>query len=322
MNGGALNTAATSTDMYESNQHLGIGGDGTSPAEPWNGRISQAYYFNAALSDAEISSIAGAAHPIRFDDLDTDLRDDGRLESCWALDEPSCAMARDLMGNNNLDWGFWWLGCAPGQETAGFPGLEFVSTSNNVLKASSTLAGQFSGVNMPLTMLVLSRTNDPNVYGSSDAYLGLGLSTDSVPYRCWHTRAAYQQYAQGVDGNASLYLGYVFTPIDAVDHTIGTPDTAAHVQCLTWTGPNSPSEAMLHVDDPVLPATPASSAALTQSLTFNRLSIGAIARADGSALVYPFGGHIGMVILVPAVLSQPERILAMHWLRAQAGLYV
>lgn len=295
----------------------------------WRGRITHGYYYRAAISDDAINAIVGSdvTAPVGYDTLLTDPpehADVENLESLWPLDEPSCRYAYDELGNNNMHWAFWSVGAAP--ISGGYPGIRLVRSSAQHFTCHS-VAPEFAGTNVPMTLLMLVKLVRPNTSGQLDGLIGLGYSGSSMPYRMWcHYRAYHRDYNAGwspasMNATANMYAGADVVTEDVLPQLQGKSDAAQHVLCTVW-GPHeaSPCSVTLYVDDPLHPATETQSLGDLRSMPFDRFSIGAVHRADQDGILYPMDGYIGMVVVVKKALSSGERLLLMQWMKEAGGL--
>lgn len=56
------------------------------------------------------------------------------------------------------------------------------------------------------------------------------------------------------------------------------------------------------------------------SIDVDRLSIGALGRSDAPTHNYPMDGYIGILVVIPAVVTQDERALLMEWMADMGGI--
>ncbi|MCX6362538.1 MAG: hypothetical protein NT029_22320 [Armatimonadetes bacterium] len=52
----------------------------------------------------------------------------------------------------------------------------------------------------------------------------------------------------------------------------------------------------------------------------DRLSIGALGRSSAPTQNYPMDGYIGILAVIPAVVTQEERVLLMQWMADMGGI--
>ncbi len=304
-----------------------IGGAPESPHRIWQGRMTHAYYYREAISDAAVEALVGPGvdAPVDFDDLaDTQGADTDNLESMWPLDEDSGGYVFDELGRNNMHWGHWWLGSAPFNN--GYPGIRLVRSATQFFTCDS-VAAHFAGTNVPMTLLVLLQAADPYAPNQLDGIVGLGCAYSSMPYRMWTHHGAYHRDYHPTESpvsksaTATLWEGDQYETEAVLPQTMQSGDAAAHVLCTVWRAVNNGAglELELYVDDAVEPATPVQDMDELRSMPFDRFSFGAI-RRGGSDVIYPFDGYIGMVAVVAKALDAWERQLMMQWMKIQAGL--
>jgi hypothetical protein len=294
----------------------------------WRGSMSHGYYYKAALGTTAIDALAGAGkQPINYVDMaEAEDVDTANVESVWQLDEPSTQYAYDQLGSNNLHWGYWHVGSAPGP-TGGFPGIRLVRTfyqgkpTNCQYFTCNALASQFSGVNKPMSVFILMRIVNSEATSDPNGFIGLGNTGSNMPYRMWHNTAAYHRDSSNAYAQVQLYQGEGdwaedTNPSGPTTYTKWAYDAAAHVLCCTWGG--SPYSVNFYPDGPLGADT--GTMAGVGSVTFNEFSIGAIARATDD-VIFPMDGYIGMVVLVPRVISSVERWSLMEWMKRTAGVY-
>ena len=338
--GDVYGTEGTGAGLY-----VGGGTDG----DRFAGHIVAGYYFRSGLDDSDVDLLAGEGveEPIPYLDILTNplyegpIRDD--LVSCWPLDEPSGGYAYDKCGVNNLHWGFWWQGAAPGPGAPDFPGVRLRRTGGQSptdmqyfvcddLGAALSDSTDPQSPNYPHRRMTLIAVVQPETYLQAlEGLVGLGNSSSSGPYRMWETNAAYHRDNSNPshDASAWLYADPTQAPEESTQTSYGGLDTSAHVLCTTW-GPagNLPYALTLYVDDPTTPFEPPHDMAgktvnnvyvEVDPITFNRFSFGAVRRADGSVL-YPFDGYIGILIVVPREVTDEERVALMQWAKHTARL--
>ena len=313
--------------------------------QKFRGRVSCGYYYCVALTDPELELLAGqgVAEPVAYDAIMSSpsmtgaLRD--HLVSCWQLDEPSGAYAYDKLGRNNLHWGFWWQGSAPGPGTLGFPAIRFTRTVNEQgvpvelqYLTCNDLASALSdssdpedphNPHCPMTLIALLKPHSHGIPLQQDGIVGLGVGSSSLPYRMWELNHAFHRDSRGGDhyASATVYTAKV-QPIEESSQTAyGGADESGHVLCTVWGPSDGYGYAVtLYVDDPTVPYDPPKD--LTGDVTaisFDRFSVGAIARSDGN-VIFPLNASVGILIVVPRAVSDEERVLLMQWVKATAGL--
>jgi|GEM_PF-2494083 len=325
----------------------------------FKGQMTHGYYYGVALTDEQADQLAGehVVSPVSYDEImsgtswEGDLRDE--LVSCWPLNEPSGGYAYDKAGRNNLHWGFWSEGSAPGPRTDGFPALLFARSSESghlqYLRCdglASALSDSASGPdpNYPhrqMTVIALVKPRSHLVPGQYDTLVGLSGGTSNAAYRLWDTIRAFHRDSRSNPYYASAAL--YGAPTRPVEHTneqteYGGVDESAHVLCTVW-APVDAGEfeldygVTLYVDDPTtrfedpvdltghwepLPPEEPTTFYEVNPITFSRFSIGAVARY--SDVLYPLDGYLGILIIVPRAVSDEERLFLMQWVKATAGL--
>lgn len=323
----------------------------------FKGRITHGYYYGAALSDEEIDQLAGedVDSPVSYDQIMTgecwegDLRDE--LVSCWPLNEPSGGYAYDKAGLNNLHWGFWWEGSAPGPGADGFPGILFARSSESghlqYLRCDGLASALCDSTNeqdpnyphRQMTVIALVKPQSHLVSGQYDTLVALSGGTNNLAYRMWDTVRAFHRDSRGNPYYASAALyGAPTRPIEHADEQTGYGgvDQSAHVLCTVWAPVeefNLDYGVTLYVDDPTtrfedpvdlsghwepLPPQPPTTFYEVAPITFSRFSIGAVARY--SDVLFPLDGYLGILIVVPRAVSDEERLFLMQWVKATAGL--
>ncbi len=313
------------------------------------GRIAAGYYFSSGLDNDDVDMIAGldVDVPIGYDEIMTDQAFDGPIRddlvSCWPLDEPSGQYAYDKCGLNNLHWGFWWQGTAPGPGAATFPGVRLRRTGGQTptdlqyftcddLGAVLSDSTDPQSPNHPHRLMTLIAVVQPETYLQAlEGLVGLGNSSSSWPYRMWETNAAYHRdnSSPAHDASAWIYADPTQAPEESAQTAYGGLDTSAHVLCTTWGPAGDLTYALtLYVDDPTAPFEPPHDMAgkivndiyvEVDPITFDRFSFGAV-RRSGTSVIYPFDGYIGILIVVPRLVTDEERVYLMQWAKHTARL--
>ncbi len=341
-------SAAYATDLFETagpGLYVGGGLNG----DRFAGRITAGYYFSSGLDADDVDVLAGAAveEPIPYSDILTNplyegaIRDD--LVGCWPLDEPSGGYAYDKCGLNNLHWGFWWQGAGPAPGAATFPAARLRRTGDATPTALQYFTCDDLGAvlsdsidpqspNHPHRLMTLIAVVQPETYLQAlEGLVGLGNSSSSWPYRMWETNAAYHRdnSSPAHDASAWIYADPTQAPEESPQTSYGGLDTSAHVLCTTWGPAGDLTYALtLYVDDPTAPFEPPHDMAgktvndsyvEVDPITFDRFSFGAV-RRSGTSVIYPFDGYIGILIVVPRLVTDEERVYLMQWAKHTARL--
>lgn len=320
----------------------------TAEKQRFKGRMSHGYYHSATLTDEEVESLSKNSHtqPVGYEELmaDTTRPDILRtsLVSCWQFDEPSRGYCYDKHGKNNLHWGFWWVGCAPGVGQSGFPAIRFTRTlvpdqggyteqshqyfSCDSLATSLSDSSNQQDPNYPhrrMTLIALLRPASYTVSGHPHGLVSLSDAGSAYPYRMWRLTSVYHRDGSQShnDAVATINTAREEEIEDTTQDTYGGPDQSAHVMCTVWAPTESYAYAVtLYVDDPVTPyEDPHDLTGSVEPITFNRFGFGAI-RRSGAEVFQPFDGYLGMLIVVPRAVSDEERVFLMQWVKHTAGL--
>ncbi len=190
----------------------------TAEKQRFKGRMSHGYYHGATLTDEEAESLSKDSHeqPVGYEELMADpTRPDilrTSLVSCWQFDEPSRGYCYDKHGKNNLNLGFWWVGCAPGVGQSGFPAVRFARTLVprqggyaeqshqycycDSLGSSLSDSADQQDPNNPhrrMTLIALLKPASYAVSGHPHGLVSLSDAGSAYPYRMWRLTSAYHR---------------------------------------------------------------------------------------------------------------------------------